>query len=156
MYSSFNIHLMAVYWAFAYICYLWSMNKQAWMIQKTASNNINLQSLLSLLLCFKPSIKIRSIYNINTHTIVVLITCFVYYRYVKPVFTVNAIRQFNSSYNFNRYKHYFVLLLDLKFITLAGINKYTLTDLGLDIIKQISDNSYNIMYEFCQKYNIEL
>ena len=147
---------MAVCCAFAYICYLWSMNKQAWMIQKTASNNINTQSLLSLFLCFKSSTKIRSMYDINTHTIVVLITCFIYYKYINQTFSINRIRLFNTSYNYKRVKKYVLILVSKELITLAGVHKYTLTSLGLDIIKQISDNSYNIMYEFCQKYNIEL
>ena len=126
------------------------------MIQKTASNNINLLSLLSLLLCFQSSRKIRSTYDISTGVIVSLITCYVYMRYVNPLFTINAIRLFNTSYSFYTYKKYFNRLIEIGMMTLAGDHKFTLTDFGLDIIKQISDNSYNIMYDFCQKYNIEL
>ena len=95
-------------------------------------------------------------YDINTHTIVVLITCYIYYKYINQSFSINRIRIFNTSYNYKRVKKYVLILVSKELITLAGVHKYTLTSLGLDIIKQISDNSYTIMYEFCQKYNIEL
>ena len=147
---------MAVYCVFACICYLWSMNKQAWMIQKTTSDNINIYSLLSLLLSFRSSRKVRSTYHINTVSIVVLMTCYIHYRYINPLFSIYGLRLLNTSYSYMIYRKYVSLLLELKMITQAGKTKFTFTDFGLDIIKQISDNSYTIMYDFCQKYNIEL
>jgi hypothetical protein len=41
-------------------------------------------------------------------------------------------------------------------ITLAGNRKFTLTDTGLTVIKELEDNYNSVCYQFCNKHNISL
>jgi len=62
---------------------------------------------------------------------------------------------FANYYSHHRLLNYINRLIDVGFINLSG-RHYFITDTGKEIINQISINNDNILYSFCQKYNIEL
>jgi predicted transcriptional regulator len=132
------------------------MNKQNDKNEKTPHNFINIHSILSIYFTFKQSRDIRQRFNINPHSIVVLVMCYVYSNYVKSLFTIGAIYSFNNTYNYNRLKKYIGILVDINLITQSGINKYSMTDLGISAIHEISQKSESLIYEFCNRYGIEL
>jgi predicted transcriptional regulator len=61
-----------------------------------------------------------------------------------------------NVYDFNRVKKYIGILVSINLITQVGLNKYSMTDLGVSAIHEISQNSESLIYEFCNKYGIEL
>jgi predicted transcriptional regulator len=75
-------------------------------------------------------------------------------------FNTNNIVKLISVYDYNRVKRYLNDLYRCNIIAQARPNKtikyYTLTDLGLSLVAEISNNAEKIMYDFCNKYNISL
>ena len=137
------------------------MNKQGQETEKTASNNTNIPTILFLLLAYRSSMTIRQRYRLNTHHITVLIGCYFYSKQVNDTFTISSIVSFVTSYNHNRIKRYINDLIGCGLITQAGmsgtkINKYTITQVGLNVINELSNKADQIIYDFCRKYNIEL
>ena len=125
------------------------------MNEKTTSNNINHSTIIHFLLYHKSSKIIRDTYKLNTHHVTVLLACYSYSKFVKPIFTITNIRMFANYYSHHRLLNYINRLIDVGFINLSG-RHYFITDTGKEIINQISINNDNILYSFCQKYNIEL
>ena len=63
---------------------------------------------------------------------------------------------FNGVYDFKRVKKYLGILVNVGLIAQRGVNKYGMTDKGIEAINEISHNSESLIYEFCNKYNLEL
>jgi len=134
------------------------MNKQTEASKKTAPQTVNNTTILNILLFGRYSSLIRNQYNINTHCITMLTGCYLYIKHINPTFTQTGITKFIRYYSDMRIKKYLTQLIVLNMITQAGtkINHYTLTDTGLQTIAEISNNAEQVLYLFCQKYNIEL
>lgn len=132
------------------------MNKQEREIKKTASPNVNYNTLLSIFFAFRSSRSIRNKYNLNVYCISILVSCYVYSISVKSVFSINNIVLFYTVYSYYRVKKYLVQLCSIDLMTLVGSNKYTLTDKGISAIEEISQNSESLIYEYCSRYGIEL
>ena len=131
-------------------------NKRQTTTTKTPYTNTFNHSLLSTLYAFRSSRSIRNKYNINVHSISVLIACYYYSVAVNPVFSVNQLSIFYTIYSYYRTKKYLILLDSIGLITQRGLNKYSMTDSGIAAINEISHNSESLIYEFCNKYNLEL
>jgi predicted transcriptional regulator len=131
-------------------------NKRRQVAGATISGNININILLSLHLCFRSTLPVRTQYHLNTLHVVILVSCYLYCKYVNPSFNVTQIAKFNTSFNYNKTKRYIQDLVSSDILTLARLNEFTLTDKGVQIIQEISDSSYNVIYEFCNKYSLEL
>jgi predicted transcriptional regulator len=134
------------------------MNKHTHMSKKTTYQTVNDNTIISLLLCSKSSALLRRKYRINIHCLTVFLACYVYYKYVQPTFALTSIVNLCTYYNNIRVRKYINILIELGMITQAGpkINHYSLTLAGLDLIADISNNADNVLYSFCNKYNIEL
>ena len=128
------------------------------MNEKTTSNFVNHNTIISLLLCSKSSALLRRKYRINIHCLTTFLACYICFKFIQPTFTQTTIVNLCTYYNNRRVKKYLIQLVGLNMITLAGakINHYTLTDTGLNTIAEISANAENVLYLFCNKYNIEL
>jgi hypothetical protein len=117
-------------------------------------------TVLSLLLHHRSSITVRQRYHLNTGHITVLIGCYVYHTYINKEFAIGSLVKLITSYNHKRIKRYIDDMIKCNIITLARsarkANYYTITDTGLSVILEISKKYDNVMYEFCNKYNIEL
>jgi hypothetical protein len=107
------------------------------------------------MLSYKASRPIRLQYKLMTHHITVLTACYLFHSYIKTSFTRTDLFRLLGYYSQWRIKGYISRLLDCKFITQAG-RYYSITQLGIDTIKQVNENSNTLVYSFCQKYNIEL
>lgn len=130
------------------------------MNETTAHHLIDSHSILSILISYRCSKSVRQLYKYNTHHITILIGCYLYYMHTNREFNTNNIVKLISVYDYNRVKRYLNDLYRCNIIAQARPNKtikyYTLTDLGLSLVAEISNNAEKIMYDFCNKYNISL
>ena len=103
--------------------------------------------------CFRT---IRTKHGINYQCITVLLACYLY-TISKGVneFNITPVYKFTSYYAYPLFNRYMSKLLDSNLINLSG-RKYSITELGYSAIQEISDNNNNVLYSFCNKYNIEL
>ena len=114
-------------------------------------------NIVHLIIRNKTFAPIHKQYNdMNYQCITVLLLCYLYSKLVKDQFAITNISVFMGYYNTKQIKYYFDIMIRLGLITLAGLNKYKLTDLGLSVIRQVNDNYDLALYNFCQKYNITL
>lgn len=116
----------------------------------------NVSILLYIHFIYQSSRSVRRRYELNTHAITIFVSCYLYYISVNSLFTITGIFKYLGVYDYKRMKKYFLILVNKNMITLRGSNKYTLTDIGLSAIQEIVSNSERLIYEFCQKYGIEL
>jgi len=79
-----------------------------------------------------------------------------YSKYIDRCFTHTAIYLFTGYYNSRNVKKFINRLIEIDVLTLAGKRKFTLTDTGLSVIKELEDNYNNVAYQFCNKHNISL
>jgi len=132
------------------------MNKRQGATIKTPYHNQPIHTLLSIFFAFKTSKSVRRKYNINVHCISVLVACYLYTITVNPLFGINKVALYYGVYSYYVVKKYFIVLESIGLITQRGVNKYSMTDKGIDAINEISHNSESLIYEFCNKYNLEL
>ena len=85
-----------------------------------------------------------------------MVACYLYSKYENSLFNQSAIVFYLRVYSSVRIKKYLGILVDIGLITQRGGNKYGMTDLGIQSINEISHNSESLIYEFCNKYNLEL
>ena len=121
----------------------------------TTVNPINQSTIIHFLLRSRSYQSIRAKYKINYNCITFLLSCYVYSLYVDEYFNSTRIYKFVHYYQYHLVKRYLDQLISCNLINLSG-RKYSLTDLGLSAIEEISNNNDNVLYSFCSKYNIEL
>lgn len=121
----------------------------------TTANSINNGTMINLLLFGKSSKLIRDQYKLNTHHVTVLMGCYMYVSFVKGSFTISNIRSFIGYYSLYRLRGYLDKLVSIDLLTFSG-RKYTLTNQGYKTIENISNNYDKVIYQFCNKFNIEL
>ena len=95
-------------------------------------------------------------YNINYNTITFLCSAYLHYIYINKVFSYTGIYLLCGYFNARNSRTFLNKLIDCKMITLAGNRKYTLTDIGLNVIKELEDSYNTVMYKFCSLHNIDL
>ena len=108
-----------------------------------------------MLLLPKASRSVRVRGELDNHCVTVLSGCYLYSLYVSVEFTLNAIRLFVGYYNARRLKAFMVRLVSNNYLTLSG-NKYRITAAGIDAVKEISLTMDQLVYDFCNKYDIVL
>ena len=111
---------------------------------------------LNLYLRNKTFQAIKAKYRINYNTITLLCAINLYSKYVNKCFTHTAIYLFTGYYNSRNVKKFINRLIEIDVLTLAGKRKFTLTDTGLTVIKELEDNYNTVCYQFCNKHNISL
>jgi len=72
----------------------------------------------------------------------------------KPV-SKTSIFEFVRYYRVRVIYGYIDLLVEYNLLNLSG-RYYSLTEKGLEAIREIANNNDNLLYSFCNKYNIEL
>ena len=122
----------------------------------TTASNINIHTILTLLLRNKSFQPIRAKYKINYHCITVLLACYVYSVYIRNEYSINGICLLIGYFSRQRLIRYFDSLVSIGLITLAGPRKYKLTPEGFQVIQSISVNMDQVLYKFCNTHNIEL
>ncbi len=132
------------------------MNKQGDDIKKNTPRYQNDITLLYIHYIYKSSQSVRRKYKLNTHAITILVACYLYSKYENSLFNQSAIVFYLRVYSSVRIKKYLGILVDIGLITQRCVNKYSLTDSGIQAINEISHNSESLIYEFCSKYNLEL
>ena len=113
-------------------------------------------TILLLLLRNKSFRQVSKQYHINYNCLNTLLSCYVYCSCVKDVFSINSIVSFTGYYNHKLTKVYIDQLIINRLITLAGANKYRITEQGRQAVQTIQDNYNNVLYQFCNKYDIVL
>ena len=121
----------------------------------TALSEVDHSTVISLLLLPKASRAVRIRTKLDNHCITVLAGCYLYSLLVVPEFTLNAISLYVGYYNSKRLKAFMVRLVSNNYLTLSG-NKYKITAAGIDAVKEISIAMDQLVYEFCNKYDIVL
>ena len=76
--------------------------------------------------------------------------------HVDKSFTHTAIYLFTGYYNSRNVKKFINRLIEINIMALAGNRKYTLTDTGLAVIKELEDNYNTVVYNFCSLRSIDL
>ena len=122
----------------------------------TSISNDNSSVILSLLLRNKTFRALHLEYDISYDCINVLLSCYVYSKYIKDQFTITNIVLLTVYYKCNKIKYYMNQLIDNSLIAQAGVSHYKITDKGISAVQSIADNYSKVLYEFCNKYNIDL
>lgn len=129
------------------------------MIQKTTPITSHLSTIITLWLRNRAYRQVASQYHISYKCITVLLTCYLYSCVVKDKFTFTNIYKLLSAYKYHILSIYMNELIRVEMITLAGsgtFKYYKLTELGYNTIQGISVKADELLYEYCNKYNIEL
>ena len=117
-------------------------------------SNINYQ------IWFKVCRPLKRKYNLSTNCVLVLNGAYVLYMTTHKGFTLRSLQNFASYYSPVKIKGYIRVLVDRSFITLAGAWKtrqlYTISELGIQVIKELNESYQEQLIIFCNKYNIEL
>ena len=121
----------------------------------TTANTADHITAVRMLLLPKASRAVRVRGGLDNHCVTVLSGCYLYSLYVSCEFSLNAIRLFVGYYNARRLKAFMVRLVSNNYLTLSG-NKYKITAAGIDAVKEISIAMDQLVYEFCNKYDIVL
>ena len=95
-------------------------------------------------------------YNISYDMITLLCSAYLYYKYKNKLFSYTSLYLFCGYFNARNSRTFLNRLIEVNMITLAGNRKFTLTDTGLTVIKELEDNYNSVCYQFCNKHNISL
>jgi predicted transcriptional regulator len=125
--------------------------------QNTTTTDLHLYIFRLLFQVLRP---VRNKYNLSVNCLLVLNSCYLYVKLVKDQFYMTSIYKFNGYYSIPKMQNYFRVL------TLAGcivpINPdcsrvlYKLTDKGIEVIQSIDQYYNSELYDFCNRYNIDL
>jgi predicted transcriptional regulator len=133
-----------------------AVNKRQGTIQKTPYTTTHNPALLYIHFIYKSSQSVRRQYELNTHAITILVACYLYSKYENVLFNQSAIVYYLNVYSSVRVKKYLRILVECSLLTQPVLNKYSLTNKGIESINEISHNSESLIYEFCNKYDLEL
>lgn len=120
----------------------------------THANNINISSVISMLLTGKASKQTRVKYKLNIHSITVLLGCYIL-SLSKDKYTLYNILYLIGYYNTHKLRYYLGKLISNDLLTFSG-RHYSLTSEGYQVINDICIQYDNVIYQFCNKYNIDL
>ena len=113
-----------------------------------------------ILLAFKVFRPIKRKYNLSVNLLLCLVGLYVYSNVVKQDFCRSAIIRFVTYYNdkvINRYIDIFLSRgLVIESIKHGSRQYYKLTNQALSIVNEIPAEYNRVLYEFCNKYSIEL
>lgn len=126
----------------------------------TYQNDTNLISLYVLLLSYESTKSVRRKYKISFNLLYVLIGCYCHTTLVNKQFSFTSIVKIVRIYNSIRLRKYFDILINLSLVYQSGnkgsIKYYSLTDKARNIIDEIMKEYNRVLYEFSNKYNIDL
>jgi hypothetical protein len=113
--------------------------------------------LLNLFRGLKP---IRRKYKLTINEIIFLNGVYLYCKHESTCISQDACHRFIGYYNLNKVKYYIGSLLEKNMIQLAevikGYKRYRLTQLGISVIEDINSSFDRCLYDWFNKYNIEL
>ena len=103
---------------------------------------------------------IRRKYKLTINEIIFLNGVYLYCKHESTSISQDACHRFIGYYNLNKVKYYIGSLLGKGIIQLAevikGYNRYKLTQLGMTVMDNINASFENCLYQWFNKYNIEL
>lgn len=109
---------------------------------------------------YKACRPLRHKYKLSTNCLMVLNGSFVYCSIVAPSFTMRKLIDFCSYYDNNRMKKYFCVLMFNKYVIENGMYKghqmYSISSLGIQVIRELNDSYNKELSIFISKYNISL
>ena len=124
---------------------------------QNTTNELHLYIFRLLYVIFRP---IRKKYDLSVNCILILNSCYLYAKLVKNQFYMTDIYKFTSYYSIPVMKNFFRVL------TLRGliipINPgefrvlYNISEQGIKIIQEIEESYNKELYNFTNKYNIDL
>ena len=117
-------------------------------------------SLYVLQLSYEATKSVRRKYKISFNLLYVLIGCYSYTTLVNKQFSFTSIVNIVRIYNSVRLRKYFDILNNLGLVyqssNKGSIKYYSLSDKGIDMINEIIKEYNRCLYEFCNKYNVDL
>ncbi len=103
---------------------------------------------------------VRRKYKLTINEIIFLNGIYLYCKHESTCISQDACHRFICYYNLHKVKYYISSLLGKNMIQLAevikGYNRYKLTQLGMSVIKEINGSFERCLYDWFQKYGIEL
>jgi predicted transcriptional regulator len=148
---------MELFTVFKNVVTLWqSTNKQKGAKQMTTYTHIDISTIINIFhrsRAYK-SIKAKYVY-LSYDCITVLIAVYLLTKIRGQGVTKTAIFKFTQYYKYHLCYKYICRLVDYDLLNFSGRN-YTLTDRGMNAVAEISNNVNNLLYSFCDKYNVEL
>jgi hypothetical protein len=109
---------------------------------------------------YKACRPIKRKYKLSTNCLLVLNGSYVLYKTTNTPFTFNKIRTFVSYYNFHQITSYINKLIRLGYLVYSdeynSYVRYSISLVGLQVIKELNDSYDKELVLFCSKYNIEL
>ena len=110
---------------------------------------------------FKVCKPLRGKYQLSVACFLVLNGAYLYSVILGKPFTSYALLKFVTYYNNVKIGSYIRVLIERNFITLAGATKrsenlYTISETGIQVIKELNESYQEQLIIFCNKYNIEL
>jgi predicted transcriptional regulator len=121
----------------------------------TALNHINTHTIISFFQRSRCYMPIRLKYKLNYNCITFFLSCYLLQTIKGKPFTITQAFRFVSYYKFYIVSRYISLLVENNLLSLSG-RLYSITDLGLQAIAEISQNNDRVLYEFCNKHGIVL
>jgi len=116
--------------------------------------NINFQ------IWFKVARPIKAKYKLATNCTLVLNGAYVLSKVTNKPFTRRQLRSFASYYNANKINTYITVLIVKGFIVKsydkATREYYTISEIGLQVIKELNESYERELYLFCSDHSIEL
>ncbi len=103
---------------------------------------------------------LRIKYGISVNCLLTLNGIYLYCKYVKPVFTWNAVFKFVRYFNTTKTANYLTVLIGKGFINVVResgrVKYYSISSMGNDVIMELN-NSYSKEFSlFIDKYDIKL
>jgi len=117
---------------------------------------------INFIIWFRVARPIKHKYNLTTNCTLILNACYVHSVIIGKPFTRNQIRRFANYFNNRRIDSYVDILIKGNYITVVNKSKtgkvvyYSITPLGLQVIKELNDNYNSVLYSFCDQYSIIL
>lgn len=99
-------------------------------------------------------------YKLTINEIIFLNGVYLYCKHESTCISQDACHRFIGYYNPNKVNYYIGSLLEKNMIQLAevikGYKRYRLTQLGISVIEDINSSFDRCLYDWFNKYNIEL
>ena len=109
---------------------------------------------------FRIAKPVRRKYGISTNCILVLNAGYLLYIINNKSFTRGKLRIFARYWSQPKIDSYIKVLIDKGyFVSVSSVNShpyYSLSEIGLQIIKELNESYTNVLYKFCSDYSIIL
>ena len=103
---------------------------------------------------------LRRKYRLSINEIIFLNGIYLYCKHVNTCVSQDACMKFIGYYNYDKIKYYLGSLQEKGMVQVAeiinGYNRYRLTQGGLSVMNELNDGFDWCLYEWCNKYRVEI